>query len=99
MNGDKFKVSLTHIPSENWYVGAVVDESIAYAAVGKLRNSAIIYSLIAVIASIIALTILIRTLMRPLDELNTAIQAVESGKGDLTQRLDTNTDQEFSELA
>ncbi len=99
MNGDKFMVSLTHIPSENWYVGAVVDESIAYAAVGKLRNSAIIYSLIAVIASIIALTILIRTLMRPLDELNTAIQAVASGKGDLTQRLDTNTDQEFSELA
>jgi methyl-accepting chemotaxis protein len=99
MNGDKYMVSLTHIPSENWYVGAVVDESIAYSAIDTLRNSAIIYSLIAVIASIIALTLLIRTLMRPLDELNSAIQAVASGKGDLTQRLDTNSDQEFSELA
>ncbi|MCV5648939.1 HAMP domain-containing protein, partial [Escherichia coli] len=56
-------------------------------------------SIIAVIASIIALTLLIRTLMRPLDTLNNAIKDVASGKGDLTQRLETDTDQEFSELA
>ncbi|MDF5451802.1 methyl-accepting chemotaxis protein, partial [Vibrio parahaemolyticus] len=49
--------------------------------------------------SIIALTLLIRTLMRPLDTLNNAIKDVASGKGDLTQRLETDTDQEFSELA
>lgn len=58
-----------------------------------------IYSLIAVILSIIALTVLIRVLMRPLDALNQAIQDVASGQGDLTKRLDTNTDQEFSDLA
>ncbi|HCM1067352.1 methyl-accepting chemotaxis protein [Vibrio parahaemolyticus] len=92
-------VSLTHIPSENWYVGAIIDETAAYSVVGELRNSAIIYSIIAVLASVIALTLLIRTLMRPLDTLNTAIKDVASGKGDLTQRLETDTDQEFSELA
>ncbi|MEX3071121.1 methyl-accepting chemotaxis protein [Vibrio alginolyticus] len=92
-------VSLMHIPSENWYLGAVIDETIAYSNVSKLRNSAIIYSIIAVIASIIALTLLIRTLMRPLDTLNNAIKDVASGKGDLTRRLETNTDPEFSELA
>ena len=37
--------------------------------------------------------------MRPLDTLNNAIKDVASGKGDLTQRLETDTDQEFSELA
>ncbi|MDF2155116.1 methyl-accepting chemotaxis protein [Vibrio sp. CAU 1672] len=99
INGKPYMVSLAPIQGENWYVGALIDEDIAFSAVTKLRNSAMIYTLIAVIASIIALTILIRMLMRPLDQLNTAIQGVASGKGDLTQRLDTDTDQEFSELA
>ncbi len=99
IDGDRYMINLTYIPGENWYVGSVIDEAIAYSAVGELRNSAIIYSIIAVIASVIALTLLIRTLMRPLDTLNNAIKDVASGKGDLTQRLETDTDQEFSELA
>ncbi|HHG3486001.1 TPA: methyl-accepting chemotaxis protein [Vibrio parahaemolyticus] len=99
VDSNPYMVSLTHIPSENWYVGAIIDETAAYSVVGELRNSAIIYSIIAVLASVIALTLLIRTLMRPLDTLNTAIKDVASGKGDLTQRLETDTDQEFSELA
>ncbi|HIF6102060.1 methyl-accepting chemotaxis protein [Vibrio parahaemolyticus] len=98
VDNNPYMVSLTHIPSENWYVGAIIDETAAYSVVGELRNSAIIYSIIAVLASVIALTLLIRTLMRPLDTLNTAIKDVASGKGDLTQRLETDTDQEFSEL-
>ncbi len=99
VDNNPYMVSLTHIPSENWYVGAIIDETAAYSVVGELRNSAIIYSIIAVLASVIALTLLIRTLMRPLDTLNTAIKDVASGKGDLTHRLETDTDQEFSELA
>ncbi|AXT73865.1 methyl-accepting chemotaxis protein [Vibrio sp. dhg] len=99
IDGSPYMVSLEHIPSEDWYLGSVIDETIAYADVAELRNSAIIYSIIAIIASIIALTLLIRTLMRPLDTLNNAIKDVASGKGDLTQRLETNTDPEFSELA
>ncbi|HCE2150592.1 methyl-accepting chemotaxis protein [Vibrio parahaemolyticus] len=99
VDNNPYMVSLTHIPSENWYVGAIIDETAAYSVVGELRNSAIIYSIIAVLASVIALTLLIITLMRPLDTLNTAIKDVASGKGDLTQRLETDTDQEFSELA
>ncbi|MDF4584885.1 methyl-accepting chemotaxis protein [Vibrio parahaemolyticus] len=99
VDNNPYMVSLTHIPSENWYVGAIIDETAAYSVVGELRNSAIIYSIIAVLASVIALTLLIRTLMRPLDTLNTAIKDVASGKGDLTQRLETDTDREFSELA
>ncbi|HCE2219023.1 TPA: methyl-accepting chemotaxis protein [Vibrio parahaemolyticus] len=99
VDNNPYMVSLTHIPSENWYVGAIIDETAAYSVVGELRNSAIIYSIIAVLASVIALTLLIRTLMCPLDTLNTAIKDVASGKGDLTQRLETDTDQEFSELA
>ncbi|MGC9494103.1 methyl-accepting chemotaxis protein [Vibrio genomosp. F10] len=99
MNGSTFLVQFMKVPSENWYVGAIVDESIAFSAIAKLRNSSVIYTLIGVILSVIVLTLLIRVLMRPLGTLNAAIQDVASGQGDLTKRLDTNTDAEFAELA
>ncbi|MGY0615458.1 methyl-accepting chemotaxis protein [Vibrio sp. FJH11] len=99
LDNKPYLISLTHISGEDWYLGAVIDETIAYADVEHLRNNAIIYSILAIIASIIALTLLIRALMRPLDALNNAIKDVASGKGDLTQRLETNSDPEFSELA
>lgn len=99
IDGTRYLVSFTHIPSENWYIGAIVDESIAFNAIGVLRNSSIIYTLIGLVLSVIGLTLLIKVLMRPLGALNEAIQDVASGQGDLTKRLDTNTDQEFAQLA
>ncbi|EHA1124083.1 methyl-accepting chemotaxis protein [Vibrio navarrensis] len=99
LNGKSYTLDFSAVPGEDWYVGVVLDESIAYQSISQLRNSSIIYTLIALIISIAVLLVLIRSLMRPLDDLNTAIQDVASGDGDLTQRLDTNTDQEFSKLA
>ncbi|MBE3657180.1 chemotaxis protein [Vibrio navarrensis] len=99
LNGTSYTLDFSAVPGEDWYVGVVLDESIAYQSISQLRNSSIIYTLIALIISIAILLVLIRSLMRPLDDLNTAIQDVASGDGDLTQRLDTNTDQEFSKLA
>ncbi|MFA0569649.1 MAG: methyl-accepting chemotaxis protein [Vibrio gallaecicus] len=99
MDGKTFLVNFTHIPSEDWYVGTIIDESIAFSTISELKNSSIIYTIIALILSVIALTVLIRVLMRPLETLNKAINDVASGQGDLTKRLDTNTDEEFSDLA
>lgn len=99
LNGTSYTLDFSAVPGEDWYVGVVLDESIAYQSISQLRNSSIVYTLIALIISIAVLLVLIRSLMRPLDDLNTAIQDVASGDGDLTQRLDTNTDQEFSKLA
>lgn len=98
-NDTTYLVRFTKVPTENWYVGAIVDESIAFAALDDLRSSSIIYTAIGVILSIICLSFLIRALMRPLGTLNEAIKDVASGQGDLTKRLDTNTDKEFAELA
>lgn len=98
-NGKTYLVSFTLVPEENWYIGAVIDESIAFSALTELRNSSIIYTLIGVVFSVLGLGLLIRVLMKPLGVLNLAIQDVASGQGDLTKRLDTNTDKEFAELA
>ena len=99
LDGKTVTLSFSQIAGQEWYIGAVLDESIAFAAVNQLRNDAVIYSFVALIAGIIALLLLIRVLMRPLADLNTAIQDVASGQGDLTRRLETSTDQEFAELA
>ena len=99
MDGTSFLVRMTKVPSEDWYVGAIVDESIAFSAITSMRNSSIVYVIIGVVLSIVVLSFLIKALMRPLRDLNDAIQDVASGQGDLTKRLDTNTDKEFAELA
>ncbi|ELR65509.1 Methyl-accepting chemotaxis protein [Photobacterium marinum] len=99
LDGDTVKISFTKIKGQDWYIGAILDENKAFAAVNELKNDSIIYSIVALIAGIIALLLLIKVLMRPLQDLNVAIQDVASGQGDLTRRLDTNTDPEFAELA
>lgn len=99
LDGISYLVHFTKVPSENWYIGAIVDEDIAFAAVDTMRSSSILYGVIGVVLSVLILTFLIRVLMRPLDVLNSAIQDVASGQGDLTKRLDTNTDKEFAQLA
>jgi methyl-accepting chemotaxis protein len=99
LNGKTVKLSFTQVAGQNWYIGTILDESLAFAAVDKLKTDSIIYSVVALIAGIIALLLLIKVLMRPLQDLNIAIQDVASGQGDLTRRLDTSTDAEFAELA
>lgn len=99
INGKEYTLDFSRVPGEDWYVGVVLDEEIAYQSLASLRNSSIVYSVIALLISIALLLLLIRTLMKPLETLNDAIQDVATGQGDLTQRLETNTDKEFSILA
>ncbi|MCL9773656.1 methyl-accepting chemotaxis protein [Vibrio methylphosphonaticus] len=98
-DGKDYQVNLVLVPEENWYVGAIIDKGIAFSALSELRNQSIFFIISGLIVSVILLTLLIRVLMKPLNELNSAIQDVANGDGDLTHRLDTNTDEEFAELA
>ncbi|KLN65156.1 MULTISPECIES: methyl-accepting chemotaxis protein [Vibrio] len=99
IDGKAYTLDFSKVPGEDWYIGVVLDEEVAYQSLADLRNSSIIYTIIALVISIVILLVLIKTLMRPLDTLGDAIQDVATGQGDLTKRLDTNTDQEFSTLA
>lgn len=99
INGKPYAVSFSDVEGEDWYVGVVIDEEIAYAALDELRRSTLIFTVIALVISVFVLLFIVRVLMKPLDTLNDAIQNVASGEGDLTQRLSTNTDEEFAKLA
>ncbi|MDW6001538.1 methyl-accepting chemotaxis protein [Vibrio mangrovi] len=99
IDGKDYLVNFTSVPSEHWYIGAVIDESIAFSTLSTLRNSSILYTIVGVVISLILLSLLIKRLIRPLGILNTAIHDIASGQGDLTKRLDTDLDQEFATLA
>ncbi|WP_428242224.1 methyl-accepting chemotaxis protein [Gynuella sp.] len=99
INGKSYLLNFVLIPDEQWYIGAIVDKSIAFQTITKLRNNSMVYLVLGLIISLLVLNYLIKVLMRPLGSLNNAIKGVASGNGDLTQRLDVDTDPEFAELA
>ena len=99
INGKPHLVEFTPIKSQDWYLGILVDETILYESLAKLKGAAIIFTLGAVAFAILALFVVLQYLMRPLVALNEAMHEAASGQGDLTQRLSTDTDAEFAELA
>lgn len=94
-----YNLRFVKVPEQNWYIGVLLNEKVAYQSVYSMRNNAIIYGIIALIISIVLLRLLMRKLLIPLDAVNDAIKDIASGKGDLTKRLSTKTDKEFAELA
>lgn len=99
IDGTKNLILFSKLKGVDWYLGVALNEDIIFAPVHKLRSDAIMYSLIALIIAVLALGAIIKQLMKPLKLLNDAMRDVATGEGDLTRRLNTNTDEEFSNLA
>lgn len=99
IEGIPYNIDFTPIQGQNWSVGVVLNQNKVFEYVNELRNSSVIYSVIAIILSIMLMLVFITKLIRPIQDLNKAIQNVSSGDGDLTQRLDTKIDAEFAPLA
>lgn len=95
----EYNLRFNKVLNQDWYIGVLLDEKVAYQSIYNLRDNAVLYSIIALIISILTLQFLMGKLLHPLDALNEAINDVASGNGDLTKRLNTKTDKEFSELA
>ncbi|KGU82267.1 methyl-accepting chemotaxis protein [Pseudomonas mediterranea] len=101
-NGSTRIVTFTPInglPSLHWSIGLSVDKDKAYAALHEFRTSALIATLIAVLITIVLLGLLINALMRPLRHMGLAMQSIADGEGDLTQRLQSLSQDEFGVMA
>ncbi|UXI02180.1 methyl-accepting chemotaxis protein [Photobacterium sp. TY1-4] len=98
-SGESRIITFEKVNGYDWYIGAVIDGEMAFSSVTTLRNKAVIFSLIAVVVATALLSFFISKLMAPLDKLNTGMGNVASGHGDLTQRLDTDVDDEFATLS
>lgn len=99
MNDKEYYIAFATLPSLGWNLGILLDTEILFSGQKEMRNDAVFYSLIAVITAMVAIIFLINTLMRPLTSISNAMRDIASGEGDLTQRLSTETDPEFSPLA
>ena len=82
-----------------WYVGLSVDKNKAYAALQEFRLSALMVMVIGVAAILLLLGLLIRFLLQPLHVMSRAMGDIAQGEGDLTQRLQVGSLDEFGELA
>jgi len=99
IDGKQHYLAFTRLDSLSWQLGILLDTDILFSAQREIRNNAILYSLIAVIAGMTALILLIQNMMQPLNSITEAMRNIASGEGDLTQRLSTKTDPEFIPLA
>ncbi|MDH0748809.1 methyl-accepting chemotaxis protein [Pseudomonas sp. GD03842] len=86
------------LPSVTWYVGVAVDKTHAYGMLKEFRNSAIVATLIAVLLIISLLSMLLSVLMRPLNLMGKAMHDIAAGEGDLTKRLEVQSQDEFGYL-
>ncbi|SDJ27941.1 methyl-accepting chemotaxis sensory transducer with Cache sensor [Ferrimonas sediminum] len=87
------------MPTLGWTLGVDLDAEVIEAAESKVKSDAILYSLMALLVAVIALTMLMNLLMKPLDRLNEAMAEISTGEGDLTQRLATDSEPEFADVA
>lgn len=101
-NGQPRIVTFTPVsglPSVKWYVGFSVDKTKAYAALNEFRWSALIASVIAVLATVALLGMTIQLLLRPLHSMGKAMQDIAAGEGDLTRRLTIVAQDEIGAVA
>ncbi|OBY60590.1 methyl-accepting chemotaxis protein [Pseudomonas sp. AU12215] len=102
INGEEQLVSMTPVkglPGVTWYVALVLNKDSAYAMLSDFRNTAIIATVIAIVAILFLLGMLIRVLMAPLTDMGRAMQDIAQGDGDLTKRLQVASNDEFGVLA
>ncbi|WP_087021808.1 methyl-accepting chemotaxis protein [Thaumasiovibrio subtropicus] len=97
--GKEHLIQFTTLASQDWHVGVVLDEEKVFSSLADLRLNAILLTSGASVLAIVILFFVLKKLMSPLSALNLAMKDAASGHGDLTQRLSTDTDLEFADLA
>jgi len=99
VDGRASQVILRPLKGLDWQLGVVLDDEKIYATQTELLQNSILYTLIALVLGLGILLLAITQLMKPLTVLNTAMEDVADGDGDLTRSLNTQTDEEFAQLA
>ena len=90
-----FKVST----ETGWTPGITFDKEVAYSFLNAQIKELMVVGLIMLILSIGIMIVLIKALLRPLDNLNSVVQELSSSEGDLRQRLSASANDEFSQVS
>ncbi|WP_282111291.1 methyl-accepting chemotaxis protein [Shewanella algicola] len=96
------KIFFSHIINagdKNWYFAIGLDKEVAFAKLKESRNVAIFITLIATLVSVLIAFMLIQILYRPILALKDTVLGLSNGDGDLTQRLQVDTNDDLGQIA
>ena len=90
-----FKVS----EESGWRPGISFDKATAYAFLNTQVKEQLLVGIIMLILSIGIMILLIKALLKPLDNLNGVVEELSSSEGDLRQRLSATANDEFAQVS
>ena len=90
-----FKVS----SETGWIPGITFDKTTAFAFLNAQVKELLIMGFVMLLLSIAIMSFLIKTLLKPLDTLNDVVQELSSSEGDLKQRLQVRSNDEFGQVS
>jgi methyl-accepting chemotaxis protein len=90
-----FKVS----SETGWTPSITFDKDVAYSFLSAQMKQLILVGFVMLILSIGVMIVLIKALLKPLDNLNGVVQELSSSEGDLRQRLSVASNDEFAQVS
>jgi len=83
----------------NWIPGIAFDKETAYDFLNSQIKELFVMGLIMLVLSVAIMIFLIKILLQPLDQLNQVVQDLSSSEGDLRQRLQAASHDEFGQVS
>lgn len=99
IDGKHYELFLRKVDSMPWFIGVLLNEETMLSMVDELNLGSLIIALVSLFIGVIALTLTLKRLMRPIYTLEHALHDIAAGDGDLTRQLDTHCEPEFAALA
>jgi methyl-accepting chemotaxis protein len=83
----------------NWYLGVLLEEDKVYKSLSSFTFRTTLFAIFSIVLCVFILRKLAKKLLMPLNDLETAIEEIASGGGDLTQRLTIKNEDECGAVA
>lgn len=90
---------LEGLKGSNWLIGAVLEKDKVMADAHKLGLLTLISTIVTALLISFIIYLVISKQLKPLKQLNISLQEINRGEGDLTQRIDVTTKDEFGVLS
>jgi len=95
---ERLIASYKKVPETNWAVLAQAPYDIYFGELKEMRYTTYLIVSLAVILSVIAISFLIKLLIKPLITVKESITTIASGNADLTQRIPAPTNDEIGDV-
>ena len=99
LDDKEYIVVFREVDGYDWLVGVALEKDKVFSAIDELTQDSIIFTILSVVMSVVVLSLVTNILLKPLADINEAMANIAQGNADLTVRLNTESEPEFSSLA